>query len=152
MADVTIEADAFGRTLEQLLGRVADGIRSRTPTAVQESLVIGQQQWQENARATFTKPYVVGGWGKPGHGREVTPGKYADSIRQHLIQEGEDFVAGEVGSPSMPGLPHLLEKGHAKVGGGSVAGREHIAPAAEVAFEGFEDALSRAVEVSIDEA
>ena len=59
---------------------------------------------------------------------------------------------GEIGSASMPGLAHLLEKGHASVGGGFVSGREHIAPAADEAFDDFERRLGASVERAIDEA
>lgn len=45
-----------------------------------------------------------------------------------------------------PGLTHLLEKGHAKRGGGRVAGRPHIAPAEEYAIEQLEAEIKRGLQ------
>lgn len=44
-----------------------------------------------------------------------------------------------------PSLPHLLENGHAKRGGGRVAGREHIAPVEKEITEKFEKAVKEAI-------
>lgn len=45
-----------------------------------------------------------------------------------------------------PGLTHLLEKGHAKRGGGRVAGKPHIAPAEEYAIEQLEAEIKRGLQ------
>lgn len=53
-------------------------------------------------------------------------GKYADG----WTYRSEYRRLGSVATiyNKTPGLPHLLENGHAKRGGGRVAGRPHIAP------------------------
>ena len=45
----------------------------------------------------------------------------------------------------VPGLPHLLEHGHAKRGGGRVSGRVHIAPVEEELEKAFTQELERAL-------
>ena len=46
-----------------------------------------------------------------------------------------------------PGLTHLLEKGHAKRGGGRVDGRVHIAPAESYAIQEIEAEIRRRLSI-----
>lgn len=170
MSDVSIEVDQFGATISQLMDRLGGNVRSVTPEAVEGALKTGQKAWKKNARAVLSKSYSRGGWGKARagstryrsgphkgevksgwYGRVYKTGKYANSITHHMLTSGGDTPDGEIGSSTMPGLPHLLEKGHASVGGGFVAGREHIAPAAEEAFDDFERQIDRAVDRAIND-
>ena len=49
---------------------------------------------------------------------------------------------------SLPGLAHLLEKGHAKVGGGRVDGRPHIAPVEEELIKDYEEGVRNAIDTA----
>lgn len=45
-----------------------------------------------------------------------------------------------------PGLPHLLEKGHAKVGGGRVSGKTHIQTVEERIVKEYEEQVKAIIE------
>lgn len=46
---------------------------------------------------------------------------------------------------TLPGLPHLLEFGHANRGGGRTAGRVHIEPVEKQIIEDFEKEVEKAI-------
>lgn len=131
MSDVTVDADAFGSELSAILGRLGDGVERGLRPAVAEGAKVARREW--SARAP----------------RDT--GAYASSISYRVTGHGYEAEA-EVGSATLPGLPHLLEKGHARVGGGRVPGQVHIAPAAEEAFEATERAFDELADDSIAEA
>ena len=53
------------------------------------------------------------------------------------VETGRTSARGTIYS-KIPGLPHLLEHGHALRGGGRVDGRAHIAPVEEALVREFE--------------
>lgn len=71
-------------------------------------------------------------------------GKYAKSWKSTTEK-------GRVGTKvilhnTMPGLPHLLENGHAKRGGGRVPGKAHIAPVQQRIESMFEKSLEEVIQ------
>ena len=68
-------------------------------------------------------------------------GKYAEGWTSRF--ETERFSAqGIIYNKDVPGLPHLLEHGHAKRGGGRVPGREHVAPVEQILESAFHQRFS----------
>ena len=71
-------------------------------------------------------------------------GKYAAGWTSR-VEDGRFSAQGTIYNKSLPGLPHLLENGHAKRGGGRVPGRAHIAPVESELIKQFEDAIVREI-------
>lgn len=78
-------------------------------------------------------------------GAPVRTGKYAKSWVAKTTEENSQKLVQTVCSPTRYMLAHLLEKGHAKRGGGRVAGRPHIAPAEEAGIQMLEDLITKAL-------
>lgn len=61
------------------------------------------------------------------------------------IEETRLSVKATLYNAKEPGLVHLLEYGHAKRGGGRVAGRPHVKPVEEELAKVFEEELENAL-------
>lgn len=118
--DLPVEADRFGATMEQLLGDLAKEVEAGSGRAVRKSAQVGRREVKANSpERKGSERHYKEGW----------------NYRVRKTHEGWSAV---IGNSLKPGLAHLLEKGHAKVGGGRVEPSPrggHIAPAADKAFE-----------------
>ena len=75
----------------------------------------------------------------------VWTGRYAKSWKVKTTAESANGLEQTVYSPTRYMLSHLLEKGHAKRGGGRVRAIPHIAPAEEMGIEMFEGLIEKAL-------
>lgn len=69
-------------------------------------------------------------------------GKYARGWTSQ-VETGRLSAQGAIYNGKTPGLPHLLENGHAKRGGGFVSGRTHIKPVEEEVNRIFEETVKK---------
>ena len=72
-------------------------------------------------------------------------GRYAKSWTTKKTKENSHSLEMTVHSKNRYQLAHLLEKGHAKRGGGRVSGKPHIAPAEENGVQLLEHLIEEAL-------
>ena len=126
MARKKIKIDDLEDTVSKILDEYAGEVDGAVEEITRAAAKAGAAEIRENAKNTF----------------EGT-GKYAKSWT-YKVERGRLYTTGVIYS-NMPGLPHLLENGHAKRGGGTVKGRPHIKPVEEKLNSQYESQIVRAI-------
>lgn len=116
----TVPIDALASTINDLLKDYQEGVDKNLGEIVKAVTKKGATTIKQQARSTF------GG-----------SGKYAAGWTSKF-ESGRVSKQGTIYNGSLPGLPHLLEHGHANRGGGRTPGRVHIANVEEMIINEFE--------------
>lgn len=134
-----VKPEAFADTLtiafSNILNAVSDNMYDAIDDATKQARKVARQNAPRSSRPAGT------------HGQ----GKYYKTIIRTVDRRGKKEVVGQVGSRKYPGLPHLLEKGHARVGGGRVAGHPHFKPAEQAGRAVMKQKAIQAVKEAISE-
>lgn len=121
----TISVDELADTIMEGLEEYADLATEDVKSAVKKSAKAVKEQINGSA--------------------PVRTGRYAKSWKVKTTEENSNTLVQTVYSPSRYMLSHLLEKGHAKRGGGRVRAIPHIAPAEQMGIQMFEGLIEKAL-------
>lgn len=125
MASRKITADNLGEAIAEILEEYGDEVQKDMDDVVKD---VGK----EGVKAIKSASGVFGGTGKyrKGWTSQTDSERYGSTVTIYN---------------RTPGLPHLLENGHAKRGGGRVPGKTHIAPVEQELIKQFEEQIEKAV-------
>ena len=119
MANKKVTMEQLPGAIKEILDEYAGEINRFLPEITEEVGKTGVKALRTSAQQKFDGKKYAGGW------RSLTErNRYGATV---TIYNGR-----------LPGLPHLLEHGHANRGGGRTEGRVHIAPVEEQLIEEFE--------------
>lgn len=125
MASRKITADNLGEAIAEILEEYGDEVQKDMDDVVKD---VGKA----GVKAIKSASGVFGGTGKyrKGWTSQTDTERYGSTVTIYN---------------RTPGLPHLLENGHAKRGGGRVPGKTHIAPVEQELIKQFEEQIEKAV-------
>jgi hypothetical protein len=144
----SVEVSDFAMEIDKILRKVEVGANERTVGVITKGVRRSASAWRRNAKDLR---WDEGDHTYKKHGKVYTTGKYVRSIKSHMVDKSPEHPMGESGTPSMPGLGHLLEDGHVIPGGGFVRGQPHIRPAAKEAFDYTIDLMEREIGKVLDD-
>lgn len=121
-----ITIDQFASSIHDILEKYGDDITENMEAAVKAVSRKGAQAVKSAASSTFNGTKYAGGW-------------------TSRTETGRMSAQGTIYNRTVPGLPHLLENGHAMRGGGRVAGRPHIKPVEEQIIQEFEQEVRKSI-------
>lgn len=116
--------DTLADDIEKILEEYQGDVELLNKTAVKAIAQKGKQALQNSSKSNF------GG-----------TGKYASGWSARVEDQGRAFARATLYNAKLPGLPHLLEHGHAKRGGGRVDGKVHIKPVEDEMKKAFTEEL-----------
>lgn len=119
-------ADRLEASINKILEKYADDIKGNLNSITKEFAKKGANAVRQNASAKFSGTRYAKGW-------------------TTRYEEGRYSAQGIIYNNDVPGLPHLLEKPHAKRGGGRTKGNPHIAPVEEKVCKEYEKAVKEAI-------
>lgn len=115
-------------TVQKVLDEYESNLSENLQEAIKEVSKAGAKAVKGNASASF------GG-----------SGNYASGWKSKL-ETGRTATQGYIYNAKVPGLPHLLEHGHALRNGGRYSGVTHIAPVESTIIDKFEKAVKEAID------
>ena len=119
MARVKVTADNFADVINDVLAEYEADTEKTTAEVVKEVTQNGVKA-VKSASGIFNGTKYKSGW-------------------TSKIESGRMYTTGTIYNGKRPGLPHLLEYGHATRGGGrNKGGHEHIKPVEEAICKAFE--------------
>lgn len=121
-----ITIDQFASSIHDILEKYGDEINENMDEAVKAVSRKGAQAVKSAASSTFNGNKYASGW-------------------TSKTETGRTSSHGTIYNRTVPGLPHLLENGHAMRGGGRVAGRPHIKPVEEKIIQEFEQEVRKSI-------
>lgn len=120
--------DKFSAAIHDVLEYYGEELQENIAEAAKTVTKKGVQAVKQSARGLFKK----------------TGAGYAEGWTSRY-ETGRVSAQGIIYNEDVPGLPHLLENGHAKRGGGRVPGRAHIKPVEDEIVKEFIKAVTKSV-------
>ena len=115
-----VSADAFADAVQKIFNEYRENIEDGLNDVTKALAKRGAKEVKAKARATFGAGKYANGW-------------------TSQFDTGRFSAQGTIYNGAVPGLPHLLENGHANRGGGRTPGRVHIKPVEEELIRQYEN-------------